>query len=61
MDALCLMWETADMRSFGESVYSTDRYCYLLTNYNNVYAYLFWMKRTRESIVGPPLRNNERN
>ena len=48
MDPLCLMSETADMRSFGEFMYSTDRYCCLLKKYNSVIAELFWMKRTIE-------------
>ena len=42
-------------------IYSADSYYYLLKNNNNIYAYLFWIKRTRENIATPPLQSYERN
>ena len=61
MGGLCLMLETAHMRRLDEFVYSTDSYCYLLKHYNSVFAYLFWMKRTREKIGAPTLPNDKRH
>ena len=61
MDTLCLISETADRRRLDEFIYPADRYCYLLKIYSGVFAYLFWMKRTRESIVIPPWPNYKRN
>ena len=55
------MSETADMRRFDEFVYPADSYCYLLKNYRGGCAHLFWMKRTRDSIVAPSLPNDKRN
>ena len=56
--SMCL----ATNRSLPEAyVYSTDRYYYLLKNYNGIFAYLFWMRRTREKSVTPSLRNYKKN